>query len=503
MKRRDFCSASLAALLGAGLLPRGALAAVYAGLQQVDGDLQALTRDNREQVLSRAVVQELADSLRGRLLLPGKAGYDIARQVLNPVIDKHPALIVQPTGPADIQSAVQFAAGNDLLVAVKCGGHSFSGKSTCDGGLLIDLSSYRNVQVDSRNQLAYVTGGSLLGAIDHETMAQGLVTTAGTVSHTGVGGLATGGGFGRLGRRFGLALDNIRAVDVVTADGRLVHADAEQNSDLYWGVRGGGGNFGVVTNFAFQLHPMQRQVIGGSQFYGLDKARALLETYAEHSGRMPDDMYIDCAVGHPPGGGPGFAMLDICYSGPAADYERLMQPFAALGKPVNSTVRGVDYVALQRSHDQDDPRAMVSYVKDGFVEGISPALVDTILEGLEGDPGRFTQCYFQHCGGAIGRVAPGDTAFSQRYATHDLMVILAWPPAGDAARHTAYIKQYWGTLEPHTRGFYTNVDPGDFREAQIRDNFESNYKRLVALKDRYDPHNLFRLNANIAPSARA
>ncbi|MBN7796729.1 FAD-binding oxidoreductase [Parahaliea mediterranea] len=500
MQRREFCHAGVAALLAGALLPRGVMAGVYAGLQQVDADLQALSLQGREQVLPRASVQELADSLRGRLLLPGKPAYDTARLVLNPVIDKHPALIVQPTGPADIQSAVQFAGANDLVVAVKCGGHSFSGKSTCDGGLLIDLSSYRNVQLDTQRRLAYVTGGSLLGAIDHETLARGLVTTAGTVSHTGVGGLATGGGFGRVARRFGLALDNIRAVDVVTADGSFHHADGDQNSDLYWGVRGGGGNFGVVSNFTFDLHPMQREVIGGKWVYPIDRARDVLEAYAEHSMRLPDAFYLDCGVGHPPGDGPGFAVLDVCYSGPPADFERLMQPFRALGKPLKDSVGAVDYVALQRSGDFSDPRAMVSYVKDGFCEGITPALIDSILQGLEPDPGRLTQCYFQHAGGAIGRVAPGDTAFSQRYVSHDMMVILAWPPEADGPAHRDYIRAYWKQLEPHTRGFYTNVAEDNERAAQLQANFEDNFQRLVALKNRYDPRNLFRLNANIEPT---
>jgi len=434
----------------------------------------ALTRGDREQVLPRKTVQDLADTLRGRLLLPGNVAYNTARLVLNPAIDKYPALIVQPSGPADVQSAVQFALANDLLVAVKCGGHSFSGKSTCDGGLMIDLSSFRNVQVDAEHKLAYVTGGSLLGAIDHETMARGLVTTAGTVSHTGVGGLALGGGFGRLGRRFGLALDNIHAVDIVSADGRFHHASARKNSDLYWRVRGGGGNFGVVTNFAFQLHPMQRQVIGGMLLYPLERARHPLETYAEYSQRAPDELYLDCAVGYPPGGGPGFALLSVCYSGPAADYKRLMKPFATLGKPLRDGVAAVDYVALQRSSDSSDPRALVSYVKDGFVEGISQSLINAVLEGLQADPERLTQCYFQHAGGAIGRVDPGATAFSQRYATHDLMVILAWPPEGDSPRHVEYIRRYWGQLESHTRGFYTNVVGQDLRAAQIKKNFEGN-----------------------------
>ncbi|WP_116364955.1 FAD-binding oxidoreductase [Parahaliea mediterranea] len=501
MYRRQFVGAGLAAwLAGQGMSAR-ALAGVYAGLQAVDADVQALTLDQREQIIPRSVAQGLADSLRGRLLLPGKAGYDTARQVLNPAIDKHPALIVQPSGASDVQSAVQFAAANNLVIAVKCGGHSFSGKSTCDGGLLIDLSSYRNVQVDATRKLAYVTGGSLLGAMDHECMARGLVTTAGTVSHTGVGGLATGGGFGRVARRFGLALDNIRAVDVVSADGQLHHASAEHNRELYWGVRGGGGNYGVVTHFAFGLHPMQRQVIGGSRIYPLDRARQLLTLYAEHSMRAPRELYLDCSVGYPPGGGPGFASLDLCYSGQAAGFEAAMRPFEALGEPLRDSVASVDYVGLQRSTDLSDPRAMVSYVKDGFVEGITPALIDSILDGLQGNPDRFTQCYFQHAGGAIGDVDPTATAFSQRYASHDLMVILAWPPQADAEAHTAYIRSYWATLEPHTRGYYSVVAEDKAGTAAIRANFEGNFQRMVALKDRYDPRNHFRLNANIKPSA--
>lgn len=502
MRRRLFCQATLAAALASPHLAGRALAGVYAGLTRVDADVEAIAPSGSEKLLPRAVVQELADSLRGRLLLPGNAAYDTARLVLNPAINKYPALIVQPTGPADVQSAVQFAAANELLVAVKCGGHSFSGKSTCNGGLQIDLSSYRNVQVDAGRQLAYVTGGSLLGAIDHETMARGLVTTAGTVSHTGVGGLATGGGFGRVGRRFGLALDNIRAVDVVSADGKFHHASDEENRELFWGVRGGGGNFGVVTNFTFQLHPMRRQVIGGMLHYPIDKARALLETYAEFSVHLPDELYVDCAIGYPPGGGPGFAVLAVCYSGPAAGYERAMQPFARLGEPARNSVAAIDYVALQRSSDYSDPRAMVSYVKDGFVEGISAPLIDAILEGLEADAGRLTQCYFQHAGGAIGKVPADATAFVHRYATHDLMVILAWPPGGDAATHTDYIRHYWQQLEPHTRGFYSVVGEDTSRAAGMNANFEGNIQRLIALKNRYDPTNMFRLNANIKPTVQ-
>src|SRR5262245_5934086 len=239
----------------------------------VDRDLEAVTGEGKHVTLSRASVQELGDSLRGNLILPGHPAYDPARRVWNAQMDKHPALIVQPRGAADVKNAVQFARSLNLLVAVKCGGHSPSGKSTCERGMLIDLSLLRGVRVDPEVRIARVAGGSLLGDLDHEAMAHGLVTTAGTVSHTGVGGLTLGGGFGRVARRFGLALDNVRSAEIVTANGEILRVSPQENPELYWGVHGGGGNFGVVTAFDFDLHPMQRQVIGGRILFPLSQAK--------------------------------------------------------------------------------------------------------------------------------------------------------------------------------------------------------------------------------------
>ena len=252
MNRRHFFQSSLAAAVACAL-PSARLYALDETASQAAGGIAAVRLDGSATVIEQTALADLKASLRGPLLLAGDEGYDAARHVLNESIDMHPALVVQPTGVADVVSAVRFARERELLLAVKCGGHSPSGKSTCEKGMQIDLSRFRGVRVDPAAQRAWVDGGTLLGEIDHEAMAQGLVTTCGTVSHTGVGGLTLGGGFGRLARRFGLALDNVRAVDVVTGDGRFLHADAEQNPDLFWGVRGGGGNFGVVTNFEFGL----------------------------------------------------------------------------------------------------------------------------------------------------------------------------------------------------------------------------------------------------------
>lgn len=500
MRRRNFCRA---ALTGAALAPTfgsQALASVYAGLLKVDRDLEAITRNGGEQILAQTQVQSLADSLRGNLLLPGNAAYESARHVLNASIDKHPALIVQPTGPADIGSAINFARDNSLVVAVKCGGHSYSGRSTCNGGLMIDLSTFRDVRIDLPNQSAFVTGGSLLGQLDHESMAVGMVTTAGTVSHTGVGGLTTAGGFGRVGRRFGLALDNVKSVDVVSADGRLRHASAEENPDLYWAVRGGGGNFGVVTNFEFQLHPMARQVIGGSLVYPIEKLRDLLEIYAQYSPRSPDELYTDLVAVYPHGGKPGVAILDICWSGDAAAYDRAMQPYQALGDPLVNGVKAVDYVALQRSGDSTDARSWASYLKGGFIEGFKPGLIDSMVEAMEPHPDRSTIVIFQHSGGAINQVAADATAFPHRYASHNLIAMVAWRQGTPTEGHVRYIKSLWSQIQPFTHGYYTVEVDDDHDLGAMNRNYQANYPRLAGIKKQYDPQNMFRLNSNVTPA---
>jgi FAD/FMN-containing dehydrogenase len=501
MDRRDFLRSMMAGALLSPALCGHSLASVYAGLLKVDRDLDALTRDGSEQTLARKSVQSLADTLRGNLLLPGNAAYDSARQVLNPIIDKYPAMVVQPTGPADIMSAVDFARENDLVVAVKCGGHSYSGKSTCNGGMMIDLSTFRNVRVDPVNRSAYVTGGSLLGPLDHEAMALGLVTTAGTVSHTGVGGLATGGGFGRLARRYGLTLDNIKSVDIVSADGRLRHASADQNPDLFWGVRGAGGNFGVVTAFEFELHPMAREVIGGMLIFPIDRLRDVLEVYADYSPVSPNELYTDLIAMYPAGGKPGFLALDVCWSGPASGYDNAMKPYLALKNPISNGIKAVDYVALQRSGDATDPRSWATYLKGGFIAGIKPELVEAVADGLQADPDRSTMIIFQHSGGAIGEIAPDATAFAHRYASHNMLPMVAWRAGSPPESHVDYIRAFWKSIEPFTHGFYT-VEVGDSHDSrEVNSNYQGNYARLEEIKKRYDPANIFRLNANILPPA--
>ncbi len=499
MNRRHFFQSSVAAAVACAL-PYGRLYAVDQAATQAAGGIAAVTGGGKATVIEQAAIKELRAALRGGLLLAGDPGYDNARRVLNESIDKHPALVVQPTGVADIRTAVTFARERELLLAVKCGGHSPGGKSTCDGGMQIDLSRFRGARVDTAARRVYVAGGSLLGDLDHEAMAHGLVTTAGTVSHTGVGGLTTGGGFGRLARRFGLALDNVRSVDVVTADGRYLHASGDENEDLYWGVRGGGGNFGVVTNFEFELHPMQRQIIGGDLAFPIERARELLEFYGEYSHTVSEDMYVDYEIYAPAGGKPGYCMIQTTYSGPAADAERVFAPLRKLGTPLEDTIRAQDYTAIQRSGDYTDVRNTGTYLKAGFLSGVPAGLVDAVLEGFRPDPARATAFFTQHSGGAIGRTAPDATAFPHRGCTVELFAAVSWELGSDSKPHVDYVKDYWSKLLPFTDGYYTN-EVADEHQPRIDENYRGNIGRLRQIKRRYDPTNVFRFNANIPPSS--
>ncbi len=499
MKRRQFIQSSIAATVATSLPTAQAIASALAAMSEVSGDVNAVTGAGAQVTLEQAAVKELSDSLRGRLLLPGFDGYEAARRVLNASIDRHPALIVQPSGAADIMQAVTFARERDLLVAVKCGGHSYGGKSTCDGGLQIDLSTFRSARVDPASRTAYIAGGSLLGELDHEAMAQGLVTTAGTVSHTGVGGLTLGGGFGRLARRFGLALDNVRAFEIVTADGQLRRASPTENPDLYWALRGGGGNFGVVTSFEFALHPMQREVIGGGIVFPLEKMRDVLAFYADHVQAAPDELYLDFMATSSIGKTDGMCMLHTCWSGAAADADKVLAPMYKIGKPINEDIKAINYVAIQSSWDNTDPRNSGEYLKSGFINEFPGTLVDAIADNFETFADRGTTFFFQHSGGAIGRVPADATAFAHRKSIANMFAIVEWPLSEPADSFIEYGRANWKNYAPFTDGWYTNeVDTHSVQS--VNSNYQGNYERLVKVKNRYDPTNLFRLNANVKPT---
>ena len=494
MDRRGFLGATVAATLGS-FLPWGR---VLGDSPSAAGDLAGITLDGTPAALARGDVQQLKNSLRGALLLPGEPGYDQARRVLNTSIDRRPALVVQPVGAADVRTAVDFAREHRLRLAVKCGGHSHGGTSTCDGGLQLDLSRLRGVRVDPVARRAYVPGGSLLGDLDHEAMAFGLVTTAGTVSHTGVGGLTLGGGFGRLARRFGLAADNLVSVDIVTADGQLRRASAQENPDLYWAVRGGGGNFGVVTDFEFQLHPMQRQVVGGAIVFPVARARELLQAYADISQEAPAELYLDAVMSARQGGQPGVFVLMGCWSGAPEQAEHALAPLRKLGQPISDTFKTVDYVALQRSTDQTDPRAEGQHLRSGFINELPAGLVDALAAGFQPHPDRNSTVFFQHCGRKISEPGSDATAFPHRRAVLNMFATASWPLGRDETPHVRYVEEYWATLAPYTDGFYS-VEYADEPITVVERNYQGNLGRLRQVKAKYDPANLFRQNANVRP----
>ena len=496
MNRRLFVQSGLAAAVVASLPAKQSIAALLNLTTEVSADVPAIRGDGAQVILKQSAVQDLSNNLRGQLLLRGDEGYDKHRRVLYPEYDKYPGLIVRCAGSADVRNAINFARADNLLVAVKCGGHGAAGMATCDGGMMIDLSLLRNIRVDPIARTADVSGGSLLGHMDHDTMAYGLATTAGTVSHTGVAGLTLGGGFGRLARRFGLALDNVLGVDIITADGEFRRANKDENPDLYWGVRGGGGNFGVVTSFKFRLHPMQRQVVRARFTFPGSEAKSVLNFFAEYSEKAPDNLYVSGGIAARPNG-LGVA-ISIIYSGPLDKAEDFLAPIRKAGTVTAEDVRTLDYVFVQKMGDNTDIRS-VAASKSGFIELLTPQLVDALIGGMKPHPGRSHSVAFQQSGGAIGRVAADATAFPHRDSKGNMLCGVRWPFGEEGGEHRAYVEDYWKNIEPYTKGFYTN-DLLKESQGTVNLNYLGNYRRLVAIKNKYDPSNLFRRNANVPPS---
>jgi FAD/FMN-containing dehydrogenase len=496
MKRRTFCT-SAAATLGAAALP---YAFAYATQSAVTADVEAVTGDGRRILLTAADVQDFRAGLRGALLLKGVAGYDDARKIYNGIFDRRPAMIARCAGAADVVRSVQFARTHGLLVAVRGGGHSLSGQSVCDDGLMIDLSPMRYVRVDPARRLARAGGGALLGDIDRETLPFGLVTTTGTVSHTGAGGLTLGGGFGRLARRYGLTCDQLTSVDVVTADGRLLEASPEQNGDLFWGLRGGGGNFGIATSFEYRLHRYDGRAVGGHLVFPLDQARDALRGFNELYERAADGLWIEPILSTVPGDG-RVLILDICYSDAPEGAEAALAPYRRLGRPLRDEVAGVPYVRLQT---KDDERARIGgryYTKSGFVERLHDDLIDAMVESIAGAPVPMARIAMPPKGGAIESTARDATAFWHRDALYSVLLQTSNDDPAEDAAHIGWARSEWPTLEAFTKGFYANTNLSEMASDRVREAFGGNFERLLALKRKYDPSNLFQLNANINPRA--
>jgi hypothetical protein len=462
--------------------------------------LQATTKQGTETGLEDTVVEAFRASMRGALLRPGEAGYDGARTIHNGMIDRRPALIARCAGVADVLTAVRFARAHDLLVSVRGGGHGMPGFAVCDGGLMLDLSGMNSVHVDPEHRTVRADAGVTWSAFDHETQAFGLATTGGVVGSTGIAGLTLGGGHGFLMRRYGLACDNLLSADVVTADGRWLRASATEHAELFWGLRGGGGNFGVVTSFEYQLHPVGT-MLAGMVIYPIGKAKEFLRRYRELTRTAPDALGSLVALGTLPDGTQA-AVLLVGYTGPIADGEELLRPLRAFGPPLADQVGPSPYAALQGISEHFNPRGYRNYLKTNYLKDLSDDAIDILVERYMSVPAPFSHIVVEHMGGAVGRMDSQATAYNYRDAQYNFLIVGIWNDAAEDARNIPWVRGLWQALQPFSTGhIYVNYE-SDVGVDRVQAAYgAAKYDRLVALKNTYDPTNVFRLNANIKPTA--
>jgi FAD/FMN-containing dehydrogenase len=447
------------------------------------------------------------EGFRGALLAPGDDGYEQARRTWNGMFDKRPALIARCTGVADVIGGVNHAREHGLLLSVRGGGHSVPGHSTCDDGLLLDLSLMRSVRVDPAAKTARAEGGVNWGTFDHEAQAFGLASTGGQVSTTGIAGLTLGGGIGWLMRKHGLACDNLISADVVTADGRLVTASAEQNEELFWGLRGGGGNFGVVTSLEYRLHEVG-MVFGGAVMHPIDRAHEALRFFREFCAAAPDELTAYALlVTAPPAPfvppelvGTPVVVLAGCYAGPLDEGEKVLQPLREFGGPPIDLFQPLPYTALQSMFDETGPAGHSYYLKGDYTSELSDELIETVIANAGKMPGPHSEIHLGQMGGAVGRVGEDDTAFPYRSAQFIFIGLAHWLEPHEEEAQLAWVRALGDAVKPHSVGTYVNF-LGDEGEERVRFAYggEAKYNRLVELKRAWDPQNLFRLNQNIKP----
>ncbi len=463
-------------------------------------DLRVTTITAGDARLDEAAVEEFKASLRGELILPADASYDEARKIWNAMIDKRPALITRCAGVADVIQSINFARANKLLVAVRGGGHNVGGKAICDGGLVIDLSRMKGIRVDPTRRTVRAEPGLTWGEFDRETQAFGLATTGGFVPTTGIAGLTLGGGLGYLMRRFGLACDNLLSVDIVTADGALVTASATENEDLFWGVRGGGGNFGIVTSFEYRLHSVGPMVLGGLIIHPMPKAKEVIQFYRDFTSAAPEELTIYLALLTTPEGDRAVGYI-VCYSGPIEKGEEVIRPLREFGPPAADMVSPMPYTAVQALGGDMYPPDRLNYWRSSFLEDLSDDAIDTMISEFPTVPSPFSLVGIEHLSGAVSRIGKDETAFGDRSADYSLIITSVWVDPADSDKNVQWARDYWEAMQPFTReSVYVNYLDAD-EEDRIRAAYGADkHERLVALKNKYDPTNLFQVNQNIKPT---
>ncbi len=457
--------------------------------------------------LQKAAIDEFKAHFRGDALRHGDEAYDEVRQIWNAMIDRRPALIARAKSPEDVVNAVKFARKHDLIVAVRGGGHNIAGNAVCDGGLMIDLSLMKRAKVDPGARQAEVEPGCTLGDFDAAAQAHGLATPLGINSTTGVAGLTLGGGFGWLSRKHGMTVDNLLAVEIVTADGRQLRASTSENEDLFWGVRGGGGNFGIVTSFEFQLHPVGPQVLSGLIVFSFDEAKSVLSQFARFTETMPDELNVWMVTRKAPPlpflpehvHGKEIVALAVCYAGDPAEGERLIAPLRGFGKPLGEHIGVQPYTAWQQAFDPLLAKGARNYWKSHNFSRLSSEAIDTIIHYASRLPSPQCEIFIGTIGGQTERVAPDAMAYSCRDARYVMNVHGRWESAEEDERCIAWAREFFIKSKPFASGgAYINFLTQEETD-RIAFAYGPAFKRLVDLKKKYDPANFFRMNQNIKP----
>jgi len=457
--------------------------------------------------LQKADIDDFKAHFRGDTLVPGDAGYDEARQIWNAMIDRRPALIARAESPEDVIKAVKFARKHELIVSVRGGGHNIAGNAVCDGGLMIDLSPMKRVKVDPGARLAEVEPGCTLADFDAAAQAHGLAAPLGINSTTGVAGLTLGGGFGWLSRKYGMTIDNLLAVEIVTADGRQVRASANENEDLFWAVRGGGGNFGIVTSFEFQLHPVGPQVLSGLIVFPFDSAKSVLSQFARFTETMPDELNVWMVTRKAPPlpflspdvHGKEIVVLAVCYAGDPAEGEKLIAPLRGFGKVLGEHVGVQPYSAWQQAFDPLLTKGARNYWKSHNFSKLSAEAIDTIIQYAGKLPSPQCEIFIGTIGGQTARVAPDAMAYSCRDANYVMNVHGRWDSAAEDERCIAWAREFFAKSKPFASGgAYINFLTQEEAD-RIEFAYGPAYKKLAGIKKKYDPTNFFRMNQNIKP----
>jgi FAD/FMN-containing dehydrogenase len=448
-------------------------------------------------LLERPAFEALRARMRGAVIDPTHPEYDAARRVHNGMIDKRPAAIARCTGVADVMVALQFGIDQGLPIAVRGGGHNVAGKAVCDDGLVIDLAPMKGMRVHPARRVAQAQAGLTWGEFDRETQAFGLATTGGAVSTTGIAGLTLGGGIGWLQRKHGLACDNLLSADVVTADGRFLTASGSENADLFWGLRGGGGNFGIVTAFEYQLHPVG-QVVAGPVVHPFSAARDVCRFYREFSQSAPDELFVELGFATLPDGQRA-VLVFVCYVGALEAAEEILRPVREFGAPIEVAIEPMSYCDVQQAYDADFPFGLLNYWKSSNLAELSDEAIDTMIAFMAEAPSPRPMVIIDQFGGAVGRVPNDATAFGHRDAAYDLIIAAVWSQAAEQEVHIDWARRFWDAMQPHSTGdVYVNY-LGEEGEERVRAAYGHHLARLTDLKRRYDPDNVFRNNQNIKP----